>query len=800
MILATMIGLLFMRRAQRGDEPGGARELYYALAPGQEIAIRLQSEEPRLRILAHLETPDPGVDDEALTWLYGLRIALEPTGEDAYVREHWTRSRRTILETGELALESVRRDTVITDSRIVEIDPAHLLPKGGTLRLRPLLEQGNQRLLLRVYRELEADPLHQTRLLGSPERRAARADGVYPFAWDNLTMEEQDRLTSWRRERLHAETQTAETVPVHRKGPPSSAPSFSSKGLILEPGQGTVVNLRGSSRLNVATELLNPPPGHTTKGIPLDTELVDASQRPVADPQLSAFRVDVPPEAIWSMRWINPWDGDPVKVGFTVSPAAGKSWGEPPGAGGEQPQGPEMRRLIHFRSDQGLTPIVVPVATGSQFGALAVDARPLPSAEFRADPGSQPEQEPVTITYTAFDEEGKRLGTDSFLAEFTYTPFERYVETDIPFVSEETRRHIFHNWRATTMEFSSNLPADLRFLVPLELEPERAPEYDLPEDWAGRYAPWEIAPYVSLGPLNTDELIAEQRLTRIDATVRIQPSRRAESEAKRSTMKLEPLGKPPRYPAMERFHRVDAPWQPWHRTLLEAETELEIPPSGELLADYRVAQTLVGREAVLTCGESEAKALVESSGGVMRLAGLPEGRQSCSFAAPAGSYLARIPGSGDRWVRRVTYRSDGRELILPVHVRAGERTYVYVRAYTSRASSPPTLETLLDDGQPRRHGGPSTMLSRATRQLQPERTGRQARLEDSAQGELASWEALRLVLGDDLVSGTHHVKVRVTPGERGPTPVFLRFESTFGSSELQLPEHWAKEVKCEFRR
>ena len=820
LVVGTLVALLAMAQLQKEQEPPGMREMYYALASGQDVNIRLLADEPRLRILAHLETPDPGIEDETITWLYGLEFTITPTDGEPFTREHWTRSRRTILPDGSRALHSAYADRVVTDSRIIEIEPGHLLPDGGMLTLRPLIEQQDQRLLLRVYRERPTQPLEQTRLFGSPEKQTVRTAEVYPFDWDNLEQAERTNVMGWIRERLHAEAQTAESVPLHRLAPPSHAPTITSEGVLLESGHATAVNLRGPCTLNVATELADPVPGEQAKGVPLDAELVDASLRPVDldDAELNAFRWDVPAGALWSLRWNNPWEQGDVLMRFTLSPPAGQSWGEPPGAGGEQPQAPELRRLAHFRADHGLNPIVVPVATGADWGSLRVDARPLPSAEWvarasesidpdpeidpDADPATQPEPlpepPPVTVSYTAYDEEGHKLGQGSFVASFEHAPYERYVESELPWVSEETQVHLFHPFRATTLEFTSDGPVDLRFLVPIANEPERHEQYALPDGWTGRYAPWELAPYVSLAPLNTEVLIEEQRLTRIDATVRIEPSRRSAGYQALHTELLLPEGEPPAYPLMERF-RNGATWRDWHRTQIAGPTQLEIGETGELTIDYRVPSGQTGQPVTLRCGERELQVRLAAAAGILRFAGLEPGRQACELQGPAGSYLARAEGNGDRWTRRMVYRGDATTLQLPAPVSRSGRTVIYVRAYTPTWADPPTIITELDGGRPSRHGGPSTVLSKANRTVQPVRTGRLARLEDSELGELVAWEGVRLVLGDDLVPGQHTITVQVQDSER-PSPVYLRFESTSGNAEPSFPEHWAKEVKCELSR
>ena len=204
LILATAFLTVSMDRTRQSAESIGEREIYYALSSGDELTIHLLAKEQRIRILAHLETPDPGGANEHQSWTYGLQITTERPDEAPVTREHWTRSRRTLLSDvvpGSTlpAMLGVNPGTIVTDSRIIELEPGHLVPHGGTMLIRPLLESPNQRLLLRVFRERDATERERIRLAATPEKRQERMKNTYPFSWPDLSSSERDHVASWAR-------------------------------------------------------------------------------------------------------------------------------------------------------------------------------------------------------------------------------------------------------------------------------------------------------------------------------------------------------------------------------------------------------------------------------------------------------------------------------------------------------------------------------------------------------------------------------------------------------------------------
>lgn len=782
------------------DDEEGLREIYYAVGRSGEMTVRLLAGEQKLHMVAHLETQDPGTVDEATTWVFGMQASIEVPGREPIVREHWMRSRRSLSAAGGPSIRAVRPGTVITDSRILDLEPGHLVPEGGVLRIRPILEQPHQRLLVRIYRERQAEPLESTRIQNSAEKHVPRMAGIYPFHWPNLRAEERQRVSGWVRERLATLDLRGDSVTLVRQGGPSALPTASDSGYRLAGGEATVVNLKGPCTLAVDTSLESPPPGRKDLRIPLMPELVDASPRPFRNVTLDPYRVTVPDGALWSLRYFNAWNNPPLRFQLTLSPPAGQSWGQPPGAGGEQALAPETRRITVFAADLGLPPILVPVATGAEVGSIAVEARPRPDEAWLANPTADLPQKDVTVTFSAYDEVGKFLGNGRFIVPFHYTPYERYVERAQTRMSDEIRVHLFHTYRAYTMAFTADGPVDLRFLVPLGVEPVQAPEYAVPEGWRARYAPWELAPYVSITPTNLADLMAAGRLVRFDATVRIEPWEEggASVASRLRTRVATPLGSPPRYPLVERFTSPYAAWQSWHRTRITPTTTLEIPGNRTLEVEYRVPSSQVGQTVYMRCGDVEARDLLIATGGTLELRGFKPGTQVCTTNAPPGEYLARAQGSGERWARRTVYRGDGTTLKVPIPVDRGRQVTVLVRAYAPPWAPPPTLRMEVDNGTPKRHGGAALVYTRGVRTAQPASTRSGAWLEDLEQGTLTAYEGMKVVLGDDLLPGEHTVSVSAVFQEGTRSyPVYLRFDATDAYTSESAPENWSSRSTCE---
>ena len=772
--------------ARSGFTPRGVeRVVLFALSEGDEASFRVGRSEEGLRILTYLETDRPDTLDEAETWLYGVTIELVGS-ERTVFREHWTRSRLTLLEDEEPATRSPDPDRVITDSRIIDLVPGRHMEDGGALVLRPKGLRPGERMLVRVFR-VEQDP--GVSVVAALSRTAReRIDRLYPLPWPRLSDTELRYHTGLKRTTLPAAELTGDTVAVLRHAVPSLAPSSMDWGYRLEPGEATAVNLRGPAVLEVFQayddNLMEPKP--STRLI----ELVDASPQPVEGGVVTPARVEVPAGAVWSLRWFNGWEEPAVTLSFQLKPKQGQSWGEPPGAGGGEPQEPERRRITAYRLGPDYGPVDVPVVAARAWGLVRVEARPLADDVWKAAPAADPGQPPVTISWQALDDEGEVLDEGSWTATYEHAPFERYVEVDSEEevyepISEKTTRYLYHRQEATTLRFTADALVDLRFLYPLDVQPLRAPEYGLTSGFIGRYAPWELAPYVAVAPTNHDELVLEERLQRFDATVRIERRAEDDEQSVRHTWVVFPWNTRERHPIFEAMRKPKA-WDSWLRTMLKGEPTLKIEDEG-LIVEYRVAEDEVGRQAELVCGgERLGPRVLEVTTGLLHWT-VPPGETPCSIEAPPGLWLAKAEGDGPRWGRRTLWRADDRSLKVTAWIDEPSEI-VYVRAYTPSGRAP-KLSLVLDDGEPERRATATTARTPNGKRFTPLEEVGTAQLVNG--GTLVAWQGMRFTLGNDLARGRH--TLTITAEGAGGEPVYVRMDATWKQSRTEDARHWTEE-------
>ncbi|MFT5582834.1 MAG: hypothetical protein ACI9VR_000411 [Cognaticolwellia sp.] len=768
------------------DAGSGERQVFYALDPGGEISFRVGADETHMRILVRLETPDPGTLDEATTWRFGVGMELEGGGQ-THNRAHWTRSRLTLLPDGTPAAVTPTADRIVTDTRIVDLELAPHMSSGGLLRIRPVDLEPGERLLVRSFRETTRTRAEMAG--GDPTSVKERLARTYPLPWPELSAEERLWFSTRKRLTLPAEELIGgDTVALTRYASPSATPTSESWGYKLNPGESTAVNVRGPAVLRVwaaeERDKRDPLPSN------LPIELTDASPEALEGGSLAPHRVDVPPGAVWSLHWHRGWSDAPVYLSFELEPEQGLSWGEPPGAGGAQPLAPERRRLTLWRVDKAQDPIVVPVAASQALGVLRVEARPLSDTEWKKHP-ERPLGPTVTVSWEAVDAQGEVLESGSWEVPFEHASYERFVEQEDEPVAEPVARYLYHPQDAVSVRFGADAAVDLRFSAPLDVRPLRAPEYGLSSGWRGRYAPWERAAYLAVGPTNSLELTLAERQVRMDATVRIEPreeSGASDAEGSLSSLRtysVRPLGRPAQHPILEPVHR-NGPFQVFHRTRLGLTTELEVPESGVVQVDFRVATAQVGLAFSLTCGDVVVERTLVSSAGILTLLGLPSGTQSCSMRAPEGFFLADVPGRGARWARRTLYRVDGRTLRVRAPVNDSLEV-LYARSYTPPDQGAPLIDLVIDGGELERQSGVTERRTPAKRSFVPQEVRGQGRLVSG--GSLQSWSGMQVVFGDDVARGVHVLEFTISSANG---PVYMRFDGSWRSAQIQLNEHWVR--------
>ena len=779
-----LVGWMLLPRQANSEATDGERLIVYPLSSGDAVSYRVfENPDPRLRILVWLETPTPEVLNEEESWLFGFEMVLQGPGE-IQTREHWTRSRLTLLEDSP-AVQGERGERVITDSRIIDIEP-EALRRGGLLTLRPRgLEEG-QRLMVRVLEQREDSALVQ-RL---PEPVVKKLTRTYPTPWPAL----ENRERRWHMRRWH-QALSPEQSPLGEAltvwATPSWAPTSIDDGYRLGPGESTAINLRGPATLWVDSTW--EASGAKANLLPelVATEEMDGGE-------LGVDKVVVPEGTTWSVRWHNGWTSDAAILRFTVDPAQGQSFGEPPGASGAQPQEPERRRISVYRAGPDLLPIEIPVDGGRNWGALRVEARPLAPTDWLDDPTTELEHS-VPIRFTVLDADGETLHTGSWESPYVHAPFERYVEMSeerrqafpprndrFPWraesepMSERDVRYIFHRKGARTVVFEADDLVDLRFLAPLEVEPLIAPEYDVPEGFTSRYHPWELAPYITLGPRNHEALVLAEQFFRFDATVRVEPREEREGYSNKGvrTWRVRPVERYLEHPIFEKV-RSRAVWRPWYRTLLGPEASLAVGPDG-LEVDHRGDMG----KLVMRCDEEIVSADMVSTVGRVVLP-LPAGQHRCSIEAPEARLMAHAKGNGTWYAWRSLYRADGRTLTVRVP-KSDPVEKLFIRLYTFDSSPMNPIEILVDGGSPERELNVQSYRTPDRAYRLPTEVKGSASLVNG--GELVAWRGVQVTLGDDLPEGAHTVTVRVPPGRA----VLARFDATWVDPRAAERRHWVE--------
>lgn len=761
--LSVFMGQCSLHPSQPGAE---GPSLNYALEANGKFRIPIQDPKETLFLRAHLELPESETVVANSTWTYGLQLTFHQPDGNFQSQDLWLRSTISPQEDGSPSLIGPNENRWITDGRVLELNLDGKIRSGGHLEFTPILSLPESRLVLRLERKPTGLQMRLPWEGGAV--LAKRVSRYSALPWLALERMEIERIWEDNRLAVAADKLVGKTVQLQRLQQANNSPTEWIPPTNLAPGQATGITLQGPCTLLVT--------GETLAGDPLSADWVPEIQSlsgSVKDGLISQTRVEVPSEATWFVKWTAPTDGPGLTLAFEAEHHRACVWGQPGGLDWDKALSPEQRRFSAWSTAEGQS-LVVPVATGSQFGLLTVESRPHPPADW--SPGQEISAPPtrLAIRYTLEDDLGTVLSRGQASTHFEHDPLSYRVEPANGPMGVLSRFTVQHPFKATKLRIETDSPMDFRFLVPLPVEEERSASYALPAGWIAQNAPWELAPYVSLNPFNADKLLAETRLVRFDATV--SPIRKANRrpEGAQSTKKLRPKQQTKTFPILEQVRKPGA-WKRWHRTKLGKRTRLNIPSNGNLKVEYRTYSDEPGTFA-LKCGEVEQQHELPAAAGGFRLEGMPSGWQSCTLSAPNGRYVVNVPGSGQRWAKRESYPLTEKETIVPVQVPRGGSS-VFIRTYTEPGQPPPTLEVKVDNGKPRKRTGVVEHPTQAHRKAQPRKSARGVHLLDSAQPRLQAHQGILVVLGDDLNPGPHTVHVRLL---RSNGPVYVRFDSSAG--------------------
>jgi hypothetical protein len=761
--LSAFMGQCALTASQPGVQ--GA-SLNYALEADGKLRIPIQNPKETLFLRAHLEIPESENVVENSTWTYGLRLTFHQPDGNFQGQDLWLRSRISPQEDGSPSLKGPNANRWITDGRLVELNLDGKIRSGGHLEVSPILSLAESRLVLRLERQPSKLQMRLPWEGGAIlANRVSRYSALPWLALERLEIEE-----IWKDNRLAvaADQLNGKTVQLQRLHPANSSPDEWVPPTILAPGQATGITLQGPCTLLIASE--------TANGDPVSPDWVPEIQPlsgNVKDGLVSQSRVEVPADSTWFVKWTAPSTGPGMSLTFEAEHHRACVWGQPGGLDWDKVLAPEQRRFSAWSTTVGQS-LVVPVATGSKFGRLTIESRPRPPANWSPDQAISGPPEKRAIRYTLEDDFGTVISKGQSFTHFEHDALSVRIEPENGWMGALSRFTVQHPFQATRLRIETDSPMDFRFLVPLPVEEERAAIYALPAGWVAQNAPWELAPYVSLNPFDSDALLEENRLVRFDATVGPIQIKNRRPEGAQATKKLSPQQQTKTFPILEKVRKPGA-WKAWHRTKLSQRTRLNIPTNGNLKVEYRTSSKDPGSFS-LKCGEVEGQHDLPAAAGSFRLEGMPSGWQACTLSAPNGRYVVNVAGSGQRWAKRESYPLTETEMVVPIQVPRGGSS-VFVRVYSEPGQSSPTLEVKIDNGKPRLRTGVVAHPTQPRRKVQPRKSVRGVHLLDSAQPRLQAHQGIMVVLGDDLKPGPHTVHVRV---KQANGPVYVRFDSSAG--------------------
>lgn len=758
------------------DLPVGAG-LVYAYDLEEPVAFTLQPEEREIKVVTWLLTRDTAPVDPRAGLPYAV-LAEELDADGAVVRSErsWTvaRAERWEDESGKLlrtAWIPDEADTRVHAARVVRIRPTDAARRGGSLRLSAVATPPGGRVVAIVYRLGERTLAGQIRLRrgDAAEFRADVAEDVGATGWDALPEGWRENAAAVRWDRLGALSTGTGLIPTTRLAratrvegetrteavglflPAGGAATWTLLGPVQFGGSwaapdGSPVATRGKARIVHGDGRVDE---HTLEGATFGPWTLDGA---AAVSLASAPTEDV--------RWVRSW----------IS-GEGSTWGAPPERADDAGRtwiSPDLRSEQLFRAGPD-APLELDVASGE---VLRLGLRPpLPPGPLGGLDPAGPSRGPK-VALTALDASGTELGTWTVTTWSAPSAFERYTQGDGPAtarVSDETSVNFRVPNGATRLVIRPADVVDVSAEVGTDASGVPHPAYDpLPiAGFVASFAPHLQEAWRARAPRDVEALALAGRVVRIDGQVRL------EADEHPARMRLaHSLPLPGAFDLVAEARLAGASG---NRVRLGARAAtVQVPPSGRLRLDYRVAASEVGGTASVTiAGQSVSPALLATAG-ELRLDGLPPGPVSATIATP-GLFLARAAGSTPWQTWRVRRLDAGERLtfrVPPGHELA-------VTPYLPPSGRAGTLTWHVEPSQTL----PAGVFVAAT---DPDGTapieadGREALPLSFAGPPLQRGRELRVPVGDDV--GTGGATVTVTLNGAGG-PVWVRARGTWTAGE-----------------
>lgn len=840
--VVVLLGLVIVRDPELGRRRGDAQRLRVVDLEAP-VTFPLDAHEERVKLVTWVARPQSWARDVRATLPYALEYAVIDRDEKVVQADRiWFRTRQSWLSDDDGTLLrptwlAQARDEV-SDSRTVELDLRGLLPAGGRLQLRGMDHPSGTRVLGVAFRHAPRTRAARLRFLagGSPLHNESQAARITSRGWAGLSLPWRSRLANRVWERLSplpaAGQSSIPTIELMHAPVEEPWEGQAALGMPIPPGGAVALNLEPGAILrgrwrDAAGRRAGPAPTWVQRVSPDGTTelrflgVVEEIGPLVARGPLESIHLALDPSVEGARLLQLHLDEGP---GARDQDGAGV-WGDPPRA--RDPAGgwriaPDLRTLEMVRVDAGLNPVRFAIEDPEETLRLTLRPRlsgaPLPAFGLQWDALTNrtvelpPPLEPsVGVELRALDADGVELARWETAVRGRPSIFERYTQGDDPGsarCSEPEQRYLVPPEGAAVLEVRSDRPLDLALRArhpdhpparvsrgyaapaalagpppdedsPLPTWKARGehPSVDLP---LARYEPYAQDAWRARSPLDIEELLAEGRLVRIDAQVRLEPASLWETSAWLSrglpTGGDEPLvdddGLPPSrgavalggpYTLIAEPDRDGSARRGARTRLSRSDAVVEVPKSGRLDVDYRVDVELAGAEASLRVDGKDHPQRLLATAGRLRVAGLEPGPHTVSVDQP-GLFLARARGRPSWQVRKVVRLDPGRARSIPLPARAGS---IAIYAYGSGG----WIDWSLRGGQAT--PGPS-LLEKSTR-----RVGRHALLNEGASawpvsraGSLmARLRPLVVFLYDDVAAAPSTLQLELTGTDE---PVWIR--------------------------
>lgn len=736
--LVVLLGLgllLLVRPAMDSGAIQRDRLITYRIEDG--LTFALNPDEEQVKLISWLVPAPFWAPDTRRSWPYRLEaIVRGPDGAELQRQQLWIRGRMGWVEQADASgssssvfeapsrfetqdsLTGRGRAQDICDDRLTLLDVHGLVPKGGTLEIRPLDLPVGARLVGIAFDRTRRSQVDQAREAhrSQPAALARAASRLGPFDFLDYSEAWRMNLAQFEWRRLSALNDGKDRLEPRRVEAAFERIPFEDVAAVawpLWPGGVASFNLQGKASISFqwwdragrapvrSKALVRTIRNDRAPDGVLTIDSVDSFGPILVDAGVSTVEVALPPDA----------SGPLLLRATTTAAGVDRSFGDPPRRAYpdlSQAVAPDLRSVVPWRTGPALSPLEFELSPGELVQITArqrLESAPLPAFEHAAaEPG-------VEVTVEALDVDGNSLQQWTRVLTPTASAWERYTEQDDPStarVSDPERAWFEPAAGMTRLRVSATGVVEVDMEVKLPLPEITAREYDLPPDsdphvgvaWQPhRDTPWQVR-----NPLGAEQLFEQHRQIRIDGQVRLEWH--PDEPVEEPVVTIPPGGVPgivkvpvPVVPTPPRHYEplpVPAPFELVARPtsagggeggavsrLGKTASSLNVDGEGTLQVEYRVAAGLVGTTASLQVGGQAWQPLIESSSGTLVLSGLTPGRAQVSVAT-AGTFLARAPG-GESWtIRKLQPVRAGTTLHYSLPVGAGQ---LIVDAYSTAGVS-----------------------------------------------------------------------------------------------------------------